>query len=79
MAETPKGPERYAVVISRTWHKPGIRVSVDDFGIAVSMMLVDFFQALFIEAGCNEEAKASLLAASDRVVAGMKQETERVM
>lgn len=79
MAEIPKGPERYAVVASRAWHKPGIRVAVDDLTISVSMTLVDFFQALFIEAGCNEEAKAALLAAGDRVVAGMKQETERVM
>lgn len=76
---TPKGPERFAVVVSRTWHKPAIRVSVDDFGIAASMTLADFFQALFIEAGSTEEAKAALLAAVDRVVDGMKQETARVM
>jgi hypothetical protein len=65
--------EKQLVVVSRKWHEPFIRVDVTEVGIGVTMTLEDFVQALEAETG------ASLAAAAERVVDGMKQETSKVM
>lgn len=70
---------RYAVVVSRLWHEPKIRVSVDDAGIAASMILVDFVEALFRELSLPESEQARVIAAVDRIVAEMKDSTGRAM
>lgn len=76
---TPKGTERYAVVVSRLWDKPEIRVSVDDFGIAASMTLFDFLACVFRESGASEDVQKAIVAATDRVVIEIKNATARVM
>jgi len=75
----PKGTERYAVVVSRLWDKPEIRVSVDDFGIAASMTLFDFLGSVFKEGGTPEEMQRAIVAAVDRVVSEMKAGSGKVM
>jgi hypothetical protein len=65
--------EKQLVVVSRKWHEPFIRVDVTEVGVGVTMTLEDFVQALEAETG------ASLAAAAERVVTGMKQETSKVM
>lgn len=74
-----EGYARYSVVVSRLWHKPQIRVSVDDAGIAASMVLVDFVEALFRELNLPESEQARVIAAVDRIVAEMKDSTGRAM
>jgi hypothetical protein len=49
---------------------------VDDVGIAVTMLLPDFLQALALELKAEPDA---IFAAADKVVSGMKQETGRAM
>lgn len=68
--------EKNLVVVSREWHKPNIRVSIDDIGVAVSMLLPDFLHALALELNADPEA---IFAAADKIVSGMKQETARAM
>lgn len=68
--------DKTLMVVSREWHNPSIRVSVDEVGIAVSMLLPDFLQALALELSADPD---SLFAAADKVVCGMKQETGRAM
>ena len=65
--------DKQLIVVSRKWHEPMIRVDVTTLGIGVTMTLEDFVQALEAESG------ASLAAAAERVVAGMKKETSKVM
>lgn len=75
----PKGTERYAVVVSRRWDEPPIRVSVDDFGIMATMTLFDFLTSVFKESGTPEEMQKAIIAATDRVVDEMKNTTGQVM
>lgn len=76
---------RHAVVISREWSNPEIRVSVTDEGIAVMMRLDEFMDAVASEAGnpamllTAAGLKRRLEAAAQAVVDKMKQETQRVM
>lgn len=64
--------DKQLVVVSRKWHEPFIRVDVTTIGIGITMTLEDFVQALELETG------ASLRAAAERVVSGMKSESVRV-
>jgi hypothetical protein len=66
--------DKQLIVVSRKWHEPMIRVDVTEVGIGVTMTLEDFVLALEQEAGCGR-----LLAAAERVIAGMKRETGKVM
>ena len=61
------------VTVSRLWHEPMIRVDVTTVGIGVTMTLEDFVRALEIETGTQ------LTAAAERVIAGVKRETSKVM
>lgn len=80
---------RSTVVISRRWSGPMIKIDVrrtgPDTGVEVSMSLAEFLQALVQEIGNPAliMRQAALLAAAndaaDRVCAGMKSETTRVM
>lgn len=65
--------ERSLVVVSRMWHEPFIRIDVTNVGIGLTMTLDDFVQALEHEAG------VPLRTAAERVVAGMKAETTKVV
>jgi len=65
--------DKQLVVVSRKWHEPFIRVDVTEVGIGVTMTLEDFVQALETESG------ASLTAAAQRVIDGLKKETSKVM
>jgi hypothetical protein len=67
------------MVVSRQWHGPEIRVSVDETGISVTMMLPDFLRALVTEMQLKPEALPHLTAAAERVVAEMQESTARVM
>lgn len=78
-ADDIKGPQRFIVVVHRAWHEPQIRISVDDVGLSVSMTLLDFTKALYAELGASPESQKLCDAAVDRVVAGMKDATSRVM
>lgn len=79
MSDAPKGVQRFAVVVSRRWDDMHIRISVDDFGIASSMSLQDFVEALFRETAMDDSTKGRVVAAIDLITSEMKQETARVM
>ena len=66
--------EKQLITVSRKWHEPMIRVDVTEVGVGITMTLEDFVIALEHESGHSQ-----LLAAAERVIAGMKQETGRVM
>jgi hypothetical protein len=74
---------KHAVVISREWTNPEIRVSVTDEGIAVMMTLDRFMEAVVQEAGnpalllTSDGLRKRLVAAAQTVVDKMKQETRR--
>lgn len=68
--------DNHLVAVSRKWHEPFIRVDVTEIGIGITMTLEDFVLALAQEA---KVAPDTLLPAADRVVAGMKKETAKVM
>lgn len=71
------GSSRFVVVASRQWHQFDVRVSVDDHGISVSMLLPYFLRALAKEIGVADSM--ALEAAAAKVVADMQAETSRVM
>lgn len=68
--------EKQLVTVTRKWHEPFIRVDVTEAGIAITMTLEDFVAALACEMGADANAVS---AAASKVVAGMKQETVKVM
>lgn len=65
--------DKQLVTVTRKWHEPFVRVDVTTVGIGITMTLEDFVHALEVESG------QPLLAAAERVVAGMKSETANVM
>lgn len=77
--------EKHVVLVSRQWHNPDIRVDVTPDGIGISATLPDFLAAMVEEAGSplftmtKAQQLRALTAAAERVVAGMKAETARVM
>ena len=78
-----KGISKNLLTVSRLWHNPQIRVSVDDVGISVSTMLPDFLEALLhelaIPAQERDAAREKLFEAAERVCTGIKAETGKVM
>lgn len=68
--------EKQLVTVTRKWHEPFIRVDVTEVGIGVTMTFEDFILAMSHETGI---APATLLAGAERVLAGMKRETAKVM
>jgi hypothetical protein len=73
------------VLVGRKWHEPEISISVGTEGIGISLSLEDFLKALAQEVGnpsfvvTIKGLEKRLLSASEAVVAGMKEETVRVM
>jgi hypothetical protein len=76
---------RHAVLISREWTGPEIRVSVTNEGIVIMMRLDEFMEAVVQEAGnpalllTAGGLRKRLTAAAQTVVDKMKQETAKVM
>lgn len=77
--------ERTVVLIARSWDSPSITVEVRDDGIGLAMSLADFLRVMVQEHGpvWSTLTQAGLLAdltvAANTVVAGVKQESARVM
>lgn len=76
---------KHAVVISRQWSGPLIKVDVTAQDIQISMSLAEFLQALAAEVGnpafilTSDGLRQRLIGAAQRVTDGMKSETARVM
>lgn len=77
--------EKNVVTVSRNWHNPRITTTVSREGIEIGMGLNDFVTAVKREIGSvamvftQAEFDKRFEAAVDRVVAGMKAETAKVM
>lgn len=65
--------DKFLVSISRKWHEPFVRVDVTQVGIGITMSLEDFVLAMELESNLD------LKAVAERVVAGMKAESVKVM
>jgi hypothetical protein len=65
--------EKTLVVVSRKWHEPFIRVDVTGVGIAVSMTMEDFIEAI------RQETGHDVSAAARRVIEFVKQESTKAM
>ena len=76
---------KHAIVISRDWHNPTIKIDVTEEGISIGMSLADFLAAIAEEYGnpartiTKSQHLARLRVAADAVTASMKNETVRVM
>lgn len=77
--------QKGAATVSRLWNHPQIETRITLTGIALSMSLEDFLHALAQEAGSPAllltvgGLEARLLEASGRVVAGIKEESAKVV
>lgn len=65
--------EKTLVVVSRKWHEPFVRVDVTGVGIAITMTMEDFVEALRQETGTDVSAAAA------RIVKFMKQESSKAL
>lgn len=72
------------VLVGRKWNNPNITIEVSTEGIEVRMTLEDFLTSVVTEIGSpamlfrQEALGSAVLEAANRVVAGMKRETERI-
>lgn len=77
--------KRDVITVSRRWHEPQIRTTIDFDGISIQMPLEDFVEALKQEVGSvtwtfkKDSFNRQLDAAVERVVKGMKEETAKVV
>ena len=65
--------EKTLVVVSRKWHEPFIRVDVTGVGIAVTMTMEDFVEAL------RQETGHDVAPAARRIIEFIKQESTKAM
>lgn len=65
--------EKTLIVVSRKWHEPFIRIDVTGVGIAITMTLDDFVEAL------RQETGHDVRAATEKIVSYMKQESSKAL
>lgn len=77
--------DKSILTISRKWQQPTVLVKIDIEGIAISVDLVDYIEALIAEIGSiafvfkKETFAQQLRAANDRVISGLKEESAKAI